>query len=173
MSSEPDRNPSIILLMGVSGCGKTTVGKLLADQLGWPFYDGDDFQPKDNVAKMAQGMPLNDRDRRPWLLALHNLLAGLVARRGRAVLACSALKQDYRDLLVNGLQGIRLVYLKGEFPVLEDRLKRRQGHFFKAGLLGSQFEILEEPTGEEEALTLLVDTPPESIVAGIRKGLGL
>ena len=160
----------VIVLTGVSGSGKTTVGRLLAASLGWPFYDGDDFQPNDNLAKMAQGMALNDRDRRPWLLAINNLLAGLAAKRGHAVVACSALKQDYRDLLVNGLQGIRLVYLKGEYAILEERLKHRQGHFFKAGMLGSQFEILEEP---EEALVVRVDNPPEAIVEHIRKGLGL
>ncbi len=170
MSSESVQSFSVIVLMGVSGSGKTTLGRLLADQLGRPFYDGDDFQPKDNVAKLAQGIPLNDRDRRPWLLAIHNLLVGLAAKKGKAVLACSALKQDYRDLLVSGLDGIRFVYLKGEYGILEDRLKRRQGHFFKAGLLGSQFEILEEP---EDALTVQVDKPPEAIVAGIRKSLGV
>ena len=170
MHTEPTHRPSIIVLMGVSGSGKTTVGKMLATQLEWSFYDGDDFQPKDNLTKMEQGMPLNDRDRRPWLLAIHNLLVGLSAKRGRSIIACSALKQDYRDLLVTGLQGIRFVYLKGEYAILEDRLKRRQGHYFKAGLLGSQFEILEEP---EDAVTVNVDNPPEAIVARIRKDLVL
>lgn len=170
MHTEPTHRPSIIVLMGVSGSGKTTVGKMLATQLEWSFYDGDDFQPKDNLIKMEQGMPLNDRDRRPWLLAIHNLLVGLSAKRGRSIIACSALKQDYRDLLVTGLQGIRFVYLKGEYAILEDRLKRRQGHYFKAGLLGSQFEILEEP---EDAVTVNVDNPPEAIVARIRKDLVL
>jgi gluconokinase len=162
--------PRIILLMGVSGSGKTTVGRLLASTLGWPFYDGDDFQPKDNVAKMAQGLPLNDRDRRPWLLAIHNLLVGLAAKRGKAVVACSALKRDYRDLLSAGLEGIAFVYLKGEYALLQDRLKSRQGHFFPAAMLGTQFEILEEP---EEALAVAVDVPPETVVERIRSGLGL
>lgn len=160
----------VILLMGVSGCGKTTVGKLLAERLAWPFYDGDDFQPKDNLAKMAQGLPLNDRDRRPWLMAIHNLLAGLCARNGRAVVACSALKQDYRDLLLNGLDGIGLVWLKGEFGLIEERLQRRQGHFFKAAMLGGQYEVLEEPA---DALVVRVDNTPEAIVGHIRKGLDL
>ena len=170
MSSEPKQSPLILLLMGVSGCGKSTVGRMLAEQLGWPMYDGDDYQPKGNVAKMAQGMPLNDRDRRPWLLAIHDLLVGIKAKRGYAVVACSALKQDYRDLLLDGMEGIRLVYLKGEYAFLEERLKRRQGHFFKASLLGSQFEILEEP---EDAVIVNADNPPEAIIAGIRESLGL
>lgn len=163
-------SPNVIILMGVSGCGKTTVGKLLAERLAWPFYDGDDFQPRDNLAKMAQGLPLNDRDRRPWLAAIHDLLAGLCARKGHAVLACSALKQDYRDLIVDGLDGIALVWLKGEFALIEERLRRRKDHFFAAGMLGGQFEILEEPA---DALVVRVDNPPEAIVGHILTGLGL
>ncbi|HKP95598.1 MAG TPA: gluconokinase [Fibrobacteria bacterium] len=170
MASESTRFAGVIVLMGVSGSGKSLVGKLLAEQLHWPFYDGDDFQPKDNLAKMAQGIPLNDRDRRPWLVAMHNLLVGLCAKKGRAVLAASVLKQDYRELLISGLSGVRFVYLKGEYALLEERLKHRQGHFFKSALLGSQFEILEEPA---DALVVRVDAPPESIVAAIRKGMEL
>lgn len=170
MEAEKANPLRILILMGVAGCGKTTIGKLLSERLGWHFYDADDFQPQGNLAKMAQGLPLNDRDRRPWLLAIHDLLAGLAARSGRAVVACSALKQDYRDLLCAGLDGIGFVYLKGEFALLEDRLRNRPGHFFKAGLLGTQFEILEEPIG---ALTVNVDNPPENIADSILKGLGL
>ena len=169
-ASSPQSAHSIILLMGVSGCGKTTIGRLLSESLSWPFYDGDDFQPKDNLNKMAQGLPLNDRDRRPWLMAMRSLLVSIRAKQGRAVLACSALKQDYRDLLSNGQDKLRWIYLKGEYAMLEERLKRRPGHFFKPGLLGSQFEILEEP---EDAMVVSVDMPPEAIVASIRKGLDL
>jgi gluconokinase len=161
-------SPHIIVVMGVAGSGKTTIGKRLAERLQWPFYDGDDFHPKDNLAKMAQGLPLNDRDRRPWLLALHDLLVGLRAKGGKAVLAASVLKQDYRDLLVSGLDSIRFVYLKGDFSALEKRLKERQGHYFKAGLLQSQFEILEEP---EEALTVRADGEPDAIVESIVGGV--
>lgn len=158
----------IIILMGVSGCGKTLVGGRLAEALQCPFYDGDDFQPQHNLEKMGQGMPLNDRDRRPWLAALRNLLVGLKAKQGRAVLACSALKQDYRDLLADGLEGIRFVYLKAGYAVLEDRLKRRAGHYFKVGLLGSQFEILEEPA---DALVVDANAAAESVVAAVLAGL--
>ncbi len=170
MTSTSGPIASIVILMGVSGCGKTTIGKQLAGALRWPFYDGDDFQPNGNINKMAQGLPLNDRDRRPWLMAIRNLLIGIRAKQGRAVLACSALKQDYRDLLSDGLERVRWIYLKGEYAMLEDRLKRRQGHYFKAAMLGSQFEILEEPA---DALVVPVDSPPDSIIASIRKGLEL
>lgn len=163
-------SPRILLLMGVAGCGKTTIGKLLSARLKWPFYDADDFQPRDNLAKMAQGLPLNDRDRRPWLLAIHDLLAGLAAKGGKAVVACSALKRDYRDLLCVGVEGIGFVYLKGGYALLQARLAARQGHFFKGALLGSQFEILEEP---EDALVVDVDNPPETIVERILKGFSL
>ncbi|MDQ3003398.1 MAG: gluconokinase [Fibrobacterota bacterium] len=163
-------NACVLLLMGVSGSGKTTVGKMLAERLGWPFYDGDDFHPKSNVDKMSQGLALNDRDRGPWLLALHDLLIGITARKGCAVLAASVLKQDYRDRVAKGIGGIKLVYLKGEYPILQERLKRRQGHPFKAALLGSQFEILEEPA---DALLVRVDTPAESMVDCILKEMTL
>jgi carbohydrate kinase (thermoresistant glucokinase family) len=117
---------------------------------------------------MAQGLPLNDRDRRPWLLAMHDLLVGLKSKGGKAVLAASVLKQDYRDLLASGMEGIRFVYLKGDFAVLEERLRSRQGHYFKAGLLSSQFEILEEP---KEALIVDAGADPGALVESILAGL--
>ncbi len=159
----------ILLLMGGSGSGETTLGKLLLARPGWPFYDADDFHPRENLAKMAQGMPLNDADRRPWLMALHGLLAGLSGTGGRAVVACSALKGEYREILCAGLRDFRFIYLKAGFALLQGRLERRQGHFFGAGMLGSQFEILEEPEG---ALVVDVDAPPEAIVERILAGLG-
>ena len=167
---EPGHSPlRIVMLMGVSGSGKTTVGKLLSARLDWPFYDADDFHPKHNLAKMSQGLPLNDQDRKPWLLAIHNLLAGLAAKGGKAVVACSALKREYRELLGTGVQGIGWVYLKGEFALIQDRLQARQAHSFPAALLGTQFEILEEPEG---ALTVDVDNPPDTVAERIVKGLG-
>jgi gluconokinase len=170
MESRGPASIRVILLMGVSGCGKTTLGRKLSEKLGWPFYDADDFHPKDNLAKMAQGMPLNDRDRLPWLQAIHNLLAGLTAKGGRAVVACSALKQEYRDILGNGIPGLRFVYLKGEYAVLKERLECRKDHYFKADLLGSQFEILEEPA---EALIVPAGLPPDTLVERIVTGMDL
>jgi gluconokinase len=153
--------------MGVAGCGKTTLGKRLAQDLGWPFYDGDDFHPKGNVDKMAQGLALNDQDRLPWLRALHDLLAGL---HGHGILACSALKQSYRDILMGGLDGVGLVYLKGGFALLEARLKGRKDHYFKSELLASQFEVLEEP---EDAVVVDAGADPDSQSRQVRRAFRL
>lgn len=141
----------VLILMGAAGSGKTTVGRQLARDLSWPFYDSDDFQPAGNVAKMSQGLALNDQDRLPWLRALHDLVTGILSGRGHGVLACSALKQNYRDTLKGSLGGIGWVYLKGTYALLEARLKARPEHFFKSDLLSTQFEILEEP---EDAFTV-------------------
>jgi gluconokinase len=161
----------VIVIMGASGCGKTTVGRRLAAEIGWPFYDGDDYQPKGNVSKMSQGMALTDQDRLPWLRALHDLLAGMVGGlRSHGVLACSALKQGYRDILKGRLDGIAYVYLKANYALLESRLKERKGHFFKADLLASQMEILEEP---EDALVLDAVLEPAALTSAIRKAFRL
>jgi gluconokinase len=158
----------IILLMGVSGSGKTTVGRILAADLSWPFYDADDFHPPANVEKMHRGIPLTDADRAPWLEALHELLASL-ARDGRsAVLACSALKQSYRDRLAAGLDGVRVVYLGGSAALLQQRLAERRGHFMPAELLQSQLDTIEEPT---DAIRVDIRGAPEEIVADIRQRL--
>ena len=160
----------IIILMGVSGAGKTTVGKLLALDLGWSFYEGDDLHPRSNVVKMAQGIPLTDEDRQLWLDRIRQLIDDLVSRGENGVIASSALKQAYRDQLVEDEDDVKLVYLKGEFPLISERLEDRQDHFMKSGLLESQFSAMEEPDG---AVTMDVTTAPEAIVLAVKQALGL
>ena len=156
--------------MGVSGAGKTTVGKLLALDLGWSFYEGDDLHPRSNVVKMAQGIPLTDEDRQLWLDRIRQLIDDLVSRGESGVIASSALKQAYRDQLVEDEDDVKLVYLKGEFPLISERLEDRQDHFMKSGLLESQFSAMEEPDG---AVTMDVTTAPEAIVLAVKQALGL
>jgi gluconokinase len=160
----------IAIVMGVSGSGKTTVGRLLAHRLAWPFYDGDDFHPPSSVEKMRAGEPLTDADRAPWLEALHDLMAPL-ARDGRsAVVACSALKQAYRDRLAAGVPGLRFVYLRGDASLIRLRLARRSGHFMPVALLQTQIDALEEPA---DAITVDIDAAPEDIAARIAEQLGV
>ncbi|MCH8962696.1 MAG: AAA family ATPase, partial [Bacteroidetes bacterium] len=125
----------IILLTGVASVGKTTVGARLADDLGWLFYDGDAFHPKANVEKMRQNVPLTDADRLPWLTALRRRLDDLARQETTAVVTCSALKQAYRDQLLDGPGDVRLVFLKGDFALIQERMQKRRGHYFKADLL--------------------------------------
>ena len=133
-----------VVLMGVCGCGKTTVGRALADELGWTFLDADDFHPEANVAKMAAGIPLDDNDRWPWLDRLRGELDRVEARGEHAVVACSALRQRYRDRLSRGRE-LRWVYLKGDMATIAPRMSSRKGHFMPTSLLESQFAALEEP----------------------------
>ena len=135
----------IFIVMGVSGCGKTTLAQVLAGKSGAHCFDADDFHPPANKAKMAAGIPLTDADRWPWLDILHAELQAIAAREESVFLACSALKQSYRDRLVQGLMQARFVYLRGSFEVIQARLLARRNHFMPAGLLESQFAILEEP----------------------------
>jgi gluconokinase len=156
--------PQAIILMGVSGCGKTAVGKRLSQALGWPFYDGDDFHPTENIAKMSRGIPLNDGDRAPWLIILHDLVAGHLQSGKSMILACSALKQKYRDQLEEGISGTLIVYLKGDFDLIFGRMTSREDHYMKAKMLRSQFDTLEEPA---DAITIDIDKSLEEIVKGI------
>jgi gluconokinase len=156
--------------MGVSGSGKTAIGQLLAKNLGWRFYDGDDFHPKANVDKMRRGVPLTDKDREPWLTALQHLIQDLIGKNQSAVITCSALKQSYRDRLVGNLKNVVLVYLKGSYDLIRKRLLARKGHFFNVNLLRSQFETLEDPEG---VLTFDIAQEPDAIVNQIRRELGL
>ncbi len=157
----------IVVLMGVSGAGKTLIGKRLAESLGWAFYESDEYHSAEDVAKMANGIPLTDADREPWLDRLNALLRRLVAHDASAVLACSALKVAYRRRLVRGVspEQIRFVYLKGSYELIRGRMEARENHYMKADMLRSQFEALEEPTPEEDILIVDVAQPPEQIVA--------
>src|SRR3954451_15957483 len=163
----------IVLVMGVSGSGKTTVGALLAGRLGWTYAEGDDFQPAANVAKMAAGHALTDEDRWPWLTAIG---AWIDERRGSGepgVVTCSALKRSYRDFLRRGRPEARVVYLHGSRELIAARLVARHGHFFKAGLLDTQFADLEEPAPDEDVLVVSVEGTPTDVVDQIVTGLGL
>ena len=160
----------IVVLMGVTGAGKTTVGRLLADRLGWQFVEGDDFHPSANVAKMRRGEPLDDADRMPWLRALRHRIDDLVAAGASAVVACSALRPSYRDVLAAGRPEVVFVWLTAPVEVLRDRLRHRVGHFMPPALLESQLATLETPPG---ILAQDVTPLPEAIVAALRTKLGI
>ncbi|HJR79650.1 MAG TPA: gluconokinase [Anaerolineales bacterium] len=157
-----------VIVMGVAGSGKTTVGEQLAQHLGWNFYDADAFHPAENIAKMANGTPLNDTDRVPWLAALNALISTSLKENRPAVLACSALKESYRRQLLAGNEGVQFVYLKGSYDLIWSRISRRKDHYMKPQMLQSQFEALEEPS---DALTVDVSLPVAEIVRGIVKQL--
>jgi gluconokinase len=159
----------ILVVMGVSGVGKTTIGQLLSQRLGWPLLDADDFHPPGNIEKMRSGTPLTDEDRWPWLDRLNGLLREKDSNGESALLACSALKQRYRDRLAAGLKELRWVYLKGSFELVEARMKAREGHYMKAGLLESQFATLEEPV---DAITVEISARPEAIADAVEAALG-
>jgi gluconokinase len=155
-----------IIVMGVSGSGKSVVGKALAQNLGWDFFDADDFHPPANVAKMAGGIPLDDSDRAPWLDALRDLISSSLKAERPAVLACSALKERYRQHLMDGNDGVRLVYLKGSYDVIWSRMTMRAGHYMKPAMLQSQFSTLEEPADAVTAdIALSVEETVKIILA--------
>src|ERR1700722_9395190 len=162
----------IVIVMGVTGSGKTTVGRLLADNLGWTFADADDFHPAANIEKMRQGIPLNDEDRRPWLRALRDQIADWIAQSTNVVLACSGLKIFYRQDLAVGSE-VRFVYLKGSRTLIAERLHSRHGHFANEQILAGQFADLEEPNDGENAVTVEIDASPQQIIAAIRQKLAL
>jgi carbohydrate kinase (thermoresistant glucokinase family) len=159
-----------ILVMGVAGSGKTTIGVKLAQVLGWPFRDADDFHPAANVAKMAAGIPLDDENRAPWLAAIHRYLENHLVRGENVIVTCSALREKYRRILCPDAARVKFVYLKGDFALIQERLNRRRGHFMKAPMLESQFEALEPP---QDAITIDIALTPDAIVAQIRQELGL
>lgn len=159
----------IIIIMGVAGSGKTTIGSLLARELGWDFYDADDFHSETNRAKMSQGIALTDEDRASWLMSLRELVSQNIAQNTSAILACSALKNSYRNILEVNEQ-VKFVYLQGTYEQIKARLNERAGHFMSARMLDSQFGTLEEP---QNALNVDITNTPQEILTIIRKGLNL
>ena len=163
--------PSVLVVMGVSGSGKTTIAALLAGRLGWEFVDGDDFHPPTNVHKMHGGTPLTDEDRWPWLATVAAWIDASRAIGRHGVLACSALKRSYRDVLVGDRADVRLVYLRGDKDLVASRQSARHAHFMPPALVDSQFGTLEEPGADERPLTVSVAPRPHSIVDAIMEGL--
>jgi len=168
-----NKTPCALIVMGVSGSGKSTVAEALAKRLGWRCEDGDKFHPASNVAKMSAGHPLTDEDRWPWLKAIAAEIARTCAAHDHAVIACSALKRAYRDILVGGRRDVRLVFLDGTEALIASRLTTRKGHFMPAGLLASQFRALEPPEADERPFRVSIDAPVETIVDDIQRQLKL
>lgn len=154
----------VIIVMGVSGSGKSTIGSQLARRLGWDFHDGDSFHPPENVAKMKQGQPLNDEDRQPWLQAIQQFMRKTEAQGGHAVVACSALRDSYRSRLLQDEPWVAFVWLDGSRELLEERMRGRTDHFMPVSLLESQLNTLEPP---QKALRVDISSPPEEVVETI------
>lgn len=153
-----------LIVMGVSGCGKTSVARALAEKVGWNFYDADDFHPPENVARMKSGIALDDSDRAPWLASLHQLISSSLKGDLPGVLAFSALKENYRQQLVQGNDGVGFIYLKGSYDLIWSRMEKRTGHYMKPQMLQSQFKALEEPSN---ALTIDISMSVDDIVQQI------
>ena len=159
--------PCAVVLMGVSGSGKSTIAEALAKRVGWRCEDGDKFHPASNVAKMSAGQPLTDEDRWPWLKAIADEIDRLCGKEQPAVFACSALKRSYREVLVHGRDDVRIVFLDGSQELIAARLAVRKGHFMPPGLLDSQFGTLERPASDEDAVAVSIDGDVEEIVDDI------
>jgi gluconokinase len=162
----------IIIIFGVSGAGKTTVGELLALELGWRFFEGDDFHPAANIEKMRTGNPLTDKDRWPWLERLRQQIERSLGAGENAILACSALKRAYRDHL-RVSEAVKFVFLRGDYALVEKQLRSRHGHFMNPALLQSQFDDLEEPRPDENVLTIGLEQTAQQIVERIKAKLNL
>jgi carbohydrate kinase (thermoresistant glucokinase family) len=161
----------IVVIMGVSGSGKTTVAKLLAARQSWQFQEGDELHPPENVAKMKSGKPLTDADRRPWLESIAGKIDAWRAQGQSGIVTCSALKRSYRNIIVGNRSGVVLVYLKGSVALIRQRLAQRRGHFMPSTLLDSQFATLEEPSADERPIVVDIGARPEEIVQEIVRKL--
>jgi gluconokinase len=173
VADDTGKMPCALVVMGVSGSGKSTIGEKLAERLDWTYEDGDKFHPASNVAKMSAGHPLTDEDRWPWLRAIADEIDRVCKAGRRVVMACSALKRTYRDILVHGRDDVRIVYLDGTQQLIASRLGARKGHFMPPGLLDSQFGTLEPPGKSEKPVTVSIDAPVDAIVDSILHQLGL
>lgn len=169
----PKCPPLVLVLMGVSGCGKSTIGARLSKALGWPFRDADSFHPQSNVDKMRRGIPLTDEDRLPWLAAIAHWIDARCAAGEPAIVSCSALKRSYRRIVIGGRRGVRLVYLKGDISLVAGRMQRRKRHFMPVSLLENQFAILEEPGPDERPIVVSVALPPPRVAGAILAALAL
>jgi gluconokinase len=167
VSNEQRKPLCALVVMGVSGSGKTTIADKLAERLGWTCEDGDKYHPKRNVEKMSAGHPLTDEDRWPWLNAIADEIERVCRARGHVVVACSALKRTYRDVLLRGRDDVRIVFLNGTQQLIAHRLSLRKDHFMPPGLLDSQFRTLEPPGLDENAVDVSIDAPVETIVGDI------
>lgn len=166
-----DPSPNALVVMGVSSSGKSTIARALADRLGWRFADGDDFHPKANIEKQRAGLPLTDDDRWPWLQSIADEIDRVIADGGKLVVACSALRRVYRDLLLHGRHDIRIIYLNGSKELIAKRMAARKNHFMPPSLLDSQFRTLEVPGPDERPITVSIDDDIDGIVDAIAKQL--
>ena len=171
MADNPDKMPCVLVVMGVSGSGKSTIGDQLAQRLGWSYEDGDKFHPASNVAKMSAGHPLTDEDRWPWLQAIADEIDRVCESGRHAVIACSALKRAYRDILAHRRSDVRIVFLKGTEALIAKRLAQRKHHFMPPGLLASQFKTLEPPGPDENPVTASIEPSVDAIVDDIMRQL--
>ncbi len=166
-AKHPEPSSLVLVVMGVSGSGKTTIAALLAGRLHWAFAEGDDYHPPANIAKMRRGIPLDDEDRTPWLQAIAAQIDRWRAEHRNGIITCSALKRRYRALIIGDRPDVRLIYLKGDFDLVAERLAARHGHFMPAQLLQSQFDALEEPGPDEHPITVPIGAPPPLVIDAI------